>query len=130
RDRLEELLNLPFNDPQLSVGVHFPPGAGRTDDLPPVLPSPKTGILPAPGGGLNPFTLSYQVKQYQAANIDASKGAVVATGAAFTPLRAGCASCPVAAGNHYEFKRIEVTVVSGTGPLGIGARVARIAGII
>jgi prepilin-type N-terminal cleavage/methylation domain-containing protein len=132
RDRLEELMNLRFNDPQLSVGEH------NVSDLPPVLPDPMTGVPPAAGGVVNPFTLIYQVKQYQAANIDPSKlPAPPASGAAFTPVRI------VVAGSIYQFKRIEVTAVSGyqlvdsatnkwnmTGFLGFGARVARVAGIL
>ena len=135
RDRLEELMNLSFSDPQLSVGEH------NVSDLPPVLPDPMTGKAPAAGGVVNPFTLIYQVKQYQAANIDPSKvavlGAVPVKGAAFTPVRV------VLAGALYHFKRIEVTAVSGyqltdpttnkwkmTGTLGFGTRVARVAGIL
>jgi prepilin-type N-terminal cleavage/methylation domain-containing protein len=134
RDRLEELMNLNFDDPQLSVGEH------NVSDLPPVLPDPKTGV-PTVGGVVNPFTLIYQVKQYQAANIDpAAKAPLLAPpakGAAFTPIRI------TVAGSIYHFKRIEVTAVSGyqltdsknnvwkmTGFLGFGARVARVAGIL
>jgi type II secretory pathway pseudopilin PulG len=118
RDRLEQLMNLPWNDAQLTPGVH-------TNDLPPVLPDPATGIPPASGGIPNPFTLSYQVMQYQAPNT-----ATVPNGGAFTPQRVGCTSCPIAAGQPYHYKRIDVTVLSGTGPLGIGARVARVSGIV
>lgn len=125
RDRLEQLMNLPFNDPQLSAGAH------NVSDLPPVLPDPTTGVPPASGGILNPFTLTYQVKQYQTANIDPSLlPAPPASGAALTPRRVGCGTCAVPAGSLYQFKRIEVTVLSSTGPLGIGARVARVAGIV
>src|SRR5207344_1678290 len=55
RDRLEQLMNLPFDDAQLGVGIH-------PNDLPPVLPDPATGVPPASGGILNPFTLTYQVR--------------------------------------------------------------------
>jgi type II secretory pathway pseudopilin PulG len=118
RDRLEQLMNLPFNDPQLSAGIH------NTSDLPPVLPDPATGIPPATGGIKNPFTLTYQVRQYQEPNIDPNVGPVVATNAAFTPTEI------TAAGNIYHYKRIDVTVVSSSGAVGLGARVARIAGIM
>jgi prepilin-type N-terminal cleavage/methylation domain-containing protein len=112
RDRLEQLLNLPWNDVQLTPGVH-------PNDLPPVLPDPATGIPPAVGGVLNPFTLTYQVRQYQVPNT-----AGVPNGAAFTPTRI------IIAGQVYHYKRIDVTVQSSTGPLGIGARVARVSGIV
>ena len=36
-------MNLPFNDAQLSPGVHV-------SDLPPVLPDPTTGVPPASAG--------------------------------------------------------------------------------
>ena len=42
----------------------------------------------------------------------------------FTPVRV------TVAGQPYQYKRIDVTVTSGTGPLGIGARVARVTGFI
>lgn len=112
RDRLEQLLNIPWNDTQLDPGVH-------PNDLPPVLPDPATGIPPAVGGVVNPFTLSYQVRQYQVPNT-----AGVPNGGAFTPTRI------TLAGQIFHYKRIDVTVQSATGPLGIGARVARISGIV
>jgi len=112
RDRLEQLMNLPFNDAQLAAGVH-------ANDLPPVMPDPATGVPPASGGVVNPFVLTYQVRQYQ---IPAS--ATIPTNALFTPIRI------VAAGQPYHYKRIDVTVQSGTGPLGIGSRVARLSGVL
>lgn len=111
RDRLEQLMNLRFEDPQLSAGVH-------ANDLPPILPNPATGLTVA-GGVANPFTLSYQVRQYK---IPAS--GTVATGASFTPTRV------IVAGGTFEYKRIDVSVQSGTGPLGIGSRVVRLSGVI
>jgi type II secretory pathway pseudopilin PulG len=118
RDRLEQLMNLPFNDPQLAAGNH------SVSDLPPVLPDPTTGIPPASGGIKNPFTLTYVVRQYQTPNIDPNNGPVVATGAAFTPTEI------TIAGQIFQYKRIDVTVLSGSGTIGIGARVARIAGVL
>ena len=112
RDRLEQLMNLPWNDPQLTPGVH-------TNDLPPVLPDPVTGVPPSTGGVVNPFTLSYQVMQYQAPDT-----AAVPSGAAFTPTRITVAA------QVFHYKRIDVTVLSGTGPLGIGTRVARVSGVL
>ena len=112
RDRLEQLMNVPWNDAQLTPGVH-------ANDLPPVLPDPATGIPPASGGVLNPFTLSYQVRQYQVPD-----SVAVAANAPFTPVRITLAN------QIYHFKRIDVTITSSTGALGIGARVARVSGII
>jgi len=40
RDRLEQLMNLPFTDAQLASGT-FP------NDLPPTLPDPQTGVPPS-----------------------------------------------------------------------------------
>ncbi len=111
RDRLEQLMNLPFGDAQLAAGIH-------ANDLPPILPDPATGV-PVAGGVVNPFVLTYQVRQYQ---IPAS--ATVPTNALFTPIRI------VAAGQPFHYKRIDVTVQSGTGPLGIGSRVARLSGVL
>lgn len=113
RDRLEQLMNLTFNDPQLAAGAH------NVSDLPPVLPDPTTGVPPAAGGIVNPFTLTYQVRQFQVPD-----AATVPNGKPFTPTEV------VLAGLVFQYKRIDVTVVSGTGPLGIGARVARVAGIL
>ena len=113
RDRLEQLMNLPFGDAQLAAGAH------NVSDLPPVLPDPTTGIPPALGGVLNPFTLTYQVRQYQIP--DAS---LVAANAPFTPVEV------TLAGKIFQYKRIDVTVVSGTALLGIGSRMARVAGIV
>jgi len=112
RDRLEQLMNLPFNDAQLGGGIH-------PNDLPPVLPDPATGVPPASGGIPNPFTLTYQVRQYA---IPASAG--IPKNAPFVPVRI------TVVGQTYNYKRIDVTVQSGTGPLGIGSRVARLSGII
>ncbi|HTO89443.1 MAG TPA: prepilin-type N-terminal cleavage/methylation domain-containing protein, partial [Thermoanaerobaculia bacterium] len=55
RDRLEQLMNLPFDDPQLAVGLH-------ANDQPSMLPAP---LPPTPGTVVNPFTRVYQVRQYQ-----------------------------------------------------------------
>jgi type II secretory pathway pseudopilin PulG len=121
RDRLEQLMNLPFNDPLLTPGV-------KANDQNPKLPDPMTGVPPASGGVLNPFTVTYQVLQYQipaatAATVLASVAAVPAN-AAFTPIRVQVA------GQVFQYKRIDVTVSSGTGPLGIGSRTSRISGIL
>ncbi len=114
RDRLEQLMNLPFLDPQLTPGV-------KINDLPPKLPDPVTGLPPASGGVANPFRITYQVIQYR---IPAADVATVPNGAAFTPTRI------TVAGQPYQYKRVDVTVTAGTGPLGIGARSARVSGFL
>jgi prepilin-type N-terminal cleavage/methylation domain-containing protein len=113
RDRLEQLLNLPVADPQLTVGVH--PTSGPLNELPAFLPDPTTGILPSTI--VNPLQRSYEVTHFR------SVGG--APNVAYTLNNVG-------AGVPYEFKRIDVTVTStsgGTG-LGIGARTARVTGFI
>ncbi|MCA1580585.1 MAG: type II secretion system GspH family protein [Acidobacteria bacterium] len=114
RDRLEQLMNLPFLDPQLTPGV-------KVNDLPPKLPDPVTGLPPASGGVANPFRITYQVIQYQ---VPAADVATVPNGAAFTPTRI------TVAGQPYQYKRVDVTVTAGTGPMGIGARSARVSGFL
>ncbi|MGH9315805.1 MAG: type IV pilus modification PilV family protein [Thermoanaerobaculia bacterium] len=115
RDRLEQLMNRSFSDAELNPGV-------VVNDLPSVLPDPKTGIPPASGGIRNPFSITYQVTQW---SIPPSTGAgSPATGAPFDPTRVTAAS------NPFQYKRIDVTVVSGTGLLGIGARVSRVSGCL
>jgi len=110
RDRLEQLMNLPFTDGALSPGVHG-------NDLPARLPDPKTGISPSSGGVLNPFRVSYQVFQFQ---IPAGDTGTVPVNASFTPIRIKDPGLP------YQYKRIDVTVTAGTGPLGIGTRASRV----
>ena len=94
RDRLEQLMNFPFNDPQLSPGIH---------DV--VLPR----VLPH--GAPNPFRLRYEVLQFQ---IPASEN--VQTNQSFVPT-------PVTSPEQIaQYKRIDVTVSSGSGPIGIGTK--------
>ena len=114
RDRLEQLMNKPFGDAALSVGVH-------ANDQPTKLPDPATGIPPAAGGVDNPFTITYQVLQYSIAGLDTTS---TPANAPFAPTRV------TAAGTPFEYKRVDVTVRSGTGPLGIGSRVARVSGLV
>lgn len=114
RDRLEQLMSKPFNDPTLSPGVHG-------SDQPTYLPDPATGVPPAANGVLNPFTITYQVLQYSIAGLDTT---ATPANTAFAPTRV------TAVGNAYQYKRIDVTVTSSTGPLGIGSRVARVSGFL
>jgi type II secretory pathway pseudopilin PulG len=111
RDRLEQLMNLPFNDPQLQPGAY-------ANDLPLLLPAP---IPPTPATIPNPFSRTYEVHQYQ---IPADDIGTVAANAPFVPIRVNNAGQP------YDYKRIDVTVQTGQGHLGIGARTARVSGIL
>jgi prepilin-type N-terminal cleavage/methylation domain-containing protein len=102
RDRLEQLMNLPFTDAQLAPGDHCV-------SLPATLPS----------GALNPFTITYTVIQFQI-----PPGATVATGASFVP------TTPTGPSQPFQYKQIDVTVRSGTGPLGIGTRATMVSGCL
>jgi Tfp pilus assembly protein PilV len=118
RDRLEQLMNLPFSDLQLNPGVY-------TNDQPPLLPNPQNPS--ALSGVQNPFQITYQIFQYRIPD-----ATTVASGAPFTPTRI------TAANQLFHYKRIEVTVSAhqaGTfpatfNPFGIGARVARVSGCL
>lgn len=112
RDRLEQLMNLPFNDGQLAPGIHG-------NDLPGSLPDPITGIPPASGGIRSPFNACYQVFQFQ-----------IPTG---VPANQSFVPIPVtAAGNLFDYKRIDVTVKAWPGQLGfgIGIRQSRVSGVV
>ncbi len=111
RDRLEQLMNLPFNDPQLQPGSY-------ANDLPLLLPAP---IPPTPATIPNPFRRTYEVHQYQ---IPADDIGTVAVNAPFVPIRI------TGSGQPYNYKRVDVTVETGQGHLGIGARMARVSGIL
>lgn len=111
RDRLEQLMNLPVTDQQLSAAT-----ATFPDDLPTTLPDPVTGV--APSTVANPFTRIYTVNHFTST----------------PPLVPGDPYVlnPVAAGQPYDFKEIVVTVTSrsaGTS-LGIGARTAQVSGFL
>ncbi len=55
RDRLEQLMNLPFNDTQLQPGTY-------ANDLPLLMPAP---LPPTPSTVANPLTRTYEVHQYR-----------------------------------------------------------------
>jgi Tfp pilus assembly protein PilV len=114
RDRLEQLMSLPFGSPQLAPGVY-------ANDLPPFLPDPKNPS--ALSTIRDPFTITYQVTQWQ---VPSSGGSplVVTANTPFVPVLI------TAAGNPYQYKRIDVTVRSATGPLGIGTRMTKVSGFI
>jgi len=113
RDRLEQLMNLPFDDPQLAVGLH-------ANDQPSMLPAP---LPPTPGTVVNPFTRVYQVRQYQIPVTDINAG-VVPANSPFVP------TLITAAGSVYHYKRIDVEVRTDEAHLGIGTRRARVSGIM
>jgi hypothetical protein len=115
RDRLERLMNMPFSSGDLAAGDHC------ASDLSTTLPDPKTGL---PGTVPNPFKLTYTVRQYQIPGACATCGPAVAANAPFTPTEV------TAAGSIFQYKRIDVTVTSGTGPLGIGTRASRVSGVL
>lgn len=112
RDRLEQLMNLPFNDAQLQPGVY-------NNDLPVHLPAP---LAPTPPSVLNPLTRTYEVHQWV---IPADDIGTVAVNQPFVATRV------VLAGQVYDYKRIDVTVQTADQPrLGIGVRAARVSGIL
>lgn len=110
RDRLEQLMTLPFNDPQLAPGNH------AVNDLPATLPDPRTGVPPS--AVPNPFRRTYRVRQFA---IPASS--TVAEGATFGQTRV------TAAGVVYHYKRIDVTVDTAVPHFGFGVRASRVSGM-
>jgi prepilin-type N-terminal cleavage/methylation domain-containing protein len=113
RDRLEQLMNLPFNDPLLQPGVY-------NNDLPVHLPA---ALAPTPPTVPNPLVRTYEVHQWQ---IPADDIGTVAVNQPFVATRV------VNAGQVYDYKRIDVTVQTADAPrrLGIGVRAARVSGIL
>ena len=114
RDRLEQLMSLPFGSAQLAPGVY-------ANDLPPFLPDPKNPS--ALSTIRNPFTITYQVTQWQVPSAGGSP-LVVPANAVFAATQI------IGAGALYDYKRVDVTVRSATGPLGIGTRMAKVSGFI
>jgi prepilin-type N-terminal cleavage/methylation domain-containing protein len=111
RDRLEQLMNLTFNDAQLAVG--FYPNDQALKLVDPVNAS-KLSTIP------NPFTVTYQVTQW---SIPPAAGPLApAKNAPFVPNRVSTAN------QLFQYKRIDVEVRAGSGPLGIGSRVSRVSG--
>ena len=109
RDRLEQLMNLPFGNQQLAQGSYV-------NDLPTTLPDPATGIPPS--NIKNPLQRTYTVNNF-------TTTPPLAAGDAFVLTSVG-AAVPC------DFKRIDVTVSSTSGgtTLGIGARTARVSGFV
>jgi prepilin-type N-terminal cleavage/methylation domain-containing protein len=108
RDRLEQLMNLPFNDAQMAAGAFV-------NDLPTTLPDPVTGIPPS--NVRNPLERTYTVANFVTTP-------PLAPGDNFVLTAVGAAPC--------DFKLINVTVRSTSGGtnLGIGARTAAVSGFV
>lgn len=111
RTRLEQLLELPFEDSRLSAGRH------STNDLPATVPDPETGIFPSPVA--NPFRRTYRVEQFQ---IPAP--ATVPSDTPFTSVRV------TGAGLRLDFKRIDVTVEKRSAWPEPGRIAARVSGLL
>jgi prepilin-type N-terminal cleavage/methylation domain-containing protein len=111
RDRLEQLMNLPVTDPQLSAAT-----ATFPNDLPTTLPDPVTGIPPSTVH--NSLSRTYTVNHVRSTPPGVPGDPYTLT--------------DVAAGQPYDFKRIEVTVTSDTtgSGFGIGQRTARVSGFL
>jgi prepilin-type N-terminal cleavage/methylation domain-containing protein len=109
RDRLEQLMNLPFDSPQLASGSFV-------NDLPTTLPDPVTGVPPS--NVRNPLQRTYTVDNFVTTPPLATGDNYVFTG--------------VGAATPCDFKNITVTVTSTSGGtnLGIGARTARVSGFL
>jgi prepilin-type N-terminal cleavage/methylation domain-containing protein len=114
RDRLEQLMNRPFQDAQLAPGVYV-------NDLPAFLPDPTNPT--ALSAVKSPFRISYQVTQWQVPDAGGSP-LIIAVNAPFSPTRV------VNGANPFQYKRIDVTVISSTDTLGIGSRLARVSGLL
>jgi prepilin-type N-terminal cleavage/methylation domain-containing protein len=108
RDRLEQLMNLPFTDQQLADGTYV-------NDLPTTLPDPATGIPPS--NVRNPLERTYTIDNY-------TTSPPLATGDNYVLTAVGTVPC--------DFKLITVTVrsISGGTNLGIGARTAAVSGFV
>jgi Tfp pilus assembly protein PilV len=110
RSRLEQLLDLPFDDPRLSAGSH------ATNDLAATLPDPETGALPSTVA--NPFRRTYHVRQFA---IPAAPA--VPRGSLFVPIRV------TNAGSQFDYKRIDVTVESASPRPELGWIAARVSAL-
>lgn len=110
RDRLEQLMNLPVTNAQLSAAT-----ATFPNDLPTTMPDPVTGVPPSTV--VNPFERTYTVNHF-----------TTTPGAAGAPFTLTA----VAAGQPYDFKEIVVTVRSTSGGTGIGtgARTSAVSGFL
>ena len=111
RARLEQLLDMPFEDSRLSAGRH------STNDLPPNLADAETGVFPS--AVVNPFRRTYRVEQFEL-----PAAATVPSGSAFAPRRV------IEAGRRFDFKRIDVTVEKQSAWPEPGLIAARVSGLL
>lgn len=111
RTRLEQLLELPFEDPLLAAGNH------STNDLPATLADPESGTFPS--AVPNPYRRTYRVLQFEL-----PAAATVPAGAPFSPVRV------IGAGHRLDFKRIDVTVEKRSAWPEPGLIAARVSGLL
>ena len=111
RTRLEQLLELPFDDFVLAAGNH------STNDLPATLADPETGAFTS--AVPNPYRRSYRVLQFEL-----PAAAAVPAGAPFQPVRV------TGAGLRVDFKRIDVTVEKRSAWPEPGWIAARVSGLL
>ena len=110
RDRLEELLLLPFADPRLAEGDHV-------DDLPPTMAEPATGAYPS--AIVNPYRRRWRVRSFAF-----PPAGSIPVNAPFTPAAVS------GAGSRFDYKRIDVTVeVVSQSSLVAGRIAARVSAI-
>jgi type II secretory pathway pseudopilin PulG len=122
RDRLEQLMALPFDAPQLDAGIHQAGAGGNYEVLrAPFLPQALNPT--ALSTVRNPYTVSWKVEQWR---IPAE--GLIATGDPFVPDPA--TDRINVAGSVFDYKAIYVRVVSDTATLGIGRRVGQTAGML
>ncbi|SRR5713101_7317216 len=118
RDKLEELENLGVNSPALYQGTYG-------NDLPAVLPDPGTGKLPLAGTPAvpNPFQRSWTVTNMQLPQTTAVPPPVGGVPTPFYPT-------PVTGNSLYDYKQVDVTVVTDPAHLGLGQRRTMVTGFI
>jgi prepilin-type N-terminal cleavage/methylation domain-containing protein len=122
RDRLEQLMALPFNAPQLDAGIHQAGAGGNLEVIQAqFLPQPLNPTLLSTVP--NPYRISWKVEQWR---IPAET--TIATGAPFNPVPA--TDRVVAANALFDFKAIFVRVESNTTTLGMGRRIAQTTGMV
>ncbi|HKD11464.1 MAG TPA: prepilin-type N-terminal cleavage/methylation domain-containing protein [Thermoanaerobaculia bacterium] len=123
RDKLEELQNLPMSSPELAEGAH-------ANDLPAFVADPKSGVpyvSTTPGAVPNPFQRTWQVTTFKL-----PQTAAVPNVTPFVPTpAAGVGTCPTPTQlGCYDYKQIDVTVVTDPGHLGIGSRRVMVSGYV
>ena len=114
RDRLEQLMSLPFGSAQLTPGVYV-------NDIGAFLPD---AMNPSKASTIrNPFTATYQVTQWQVPSAGGSP-LVVLSGSPFPPTRV------TTAWNQHQYTPIGLTAKSASGQVCIGQRMGKVSGIV